>query len=486
MRVSRRRRVNKVKEARKRKTKKVILWVFLILCVIVLLDLAYLAVMKGRFHHHTTLNGYDVSGKTTGEVMELLKAPYGSLSLSVKEKGEEVLGFSFEEMGYTVNEKQLEHDVEKMMSRQSAIVYGTLIFGNHYGMRVPFEVDQSVFREQVSGSRFTVPRTGTKNAELVEKDGAYRIEPEIYGTELEEEAFRTLVAETIDRELMHGTVERVIEVDVPDSLYKQPTVFADDTELNRLMNIYNQYCKAKITYTFGEEKVLLAWDTIKEWIDMDGTESSVNEDAVYQYVYELAMEYDTIYVPRDFRTSSGTVVTLPSNDYGYQIDQETEAQQLLADIYANTPVEREPVYAISGYSRNGHDDLNGTYVEVDLTNQYLWFYEDGDLVVESPVVTGLPKDGRETAQGAFAIPYKASPFNLVGEGNGPGQSWDVEVQYWMPFHEGQGLHDASWQTSFGGNVYQYNGSHGCVNLPPDVAAVIYNYLEANTAIILYK
>jgi lipoprotein-anchoring transpeptidase ErfK/SrfK len=56
----------------------------------------------------------------------------------------------------------------------------------------------------------------------------------------------------------------------------------------------------------------------------------------------------------------------------------------------------------------------------------------------------------------------------------------------MPFHDGQGLHDASWRTTFGGNIYQTNGSHGCVNLPEDAAQVIYENAEANMPILLYK
>ena len=33
--------------------------------------------------------------------------------------------------------------------------------------------------------------------------------------------------------------------------------------------------------------------------------------------------------------------------------------------------------------------------------------------------------------------------------------------------------DAKWRKKFGGNIYTYDGSHGCVNLPKDVAATIY-------------
>ena len=76
-----------------------------------------------------------------------------------------------------------------------------------------------------------------------------------------------------------------------------------------------------------------------------------------------------------------------------------------------------------GYSRNGKDDVNGTYVEVDLTNQHLWFYKNSQLIVETDIVTGKPSY-QETAQGAFPIAYKASPFNLKGGGSNGTKSWD--------------------------------------------------------------
>ena len=140
------------------------------------------------------------------------------------------------------------------------------------------------------------------------------------------------------------------------------------------------------------------------------------------------------------------------------------------------------VYSIRGLQRNGKDDLAGSYIEVSLDNQHLWLYKDGALVTETDIVSGAPTPDRETYRGAWPIPYKASPFNLTSDVYG----YDVKVNYWMPFVYGQGLHDASWQSSFGGNRYKTGaGSHGCVNLPTDQAALIYNTIESGYPIILY-
>ena len=132
-------------------------------------------------------------------------------------------------------------------------------------------------------------------------------------------------------------------------------------------------------------------------------------------------------------------------------------------------VRRDPIYSFEGMKRNGMDDLNGSYIEISLEKQHLWLYKDGVLITETDIVSGLPTEDRATYKGAWPIAYKASPYTLSSEVYG----YSTEVTYWMPFVCGQGLHDADWQTQFGGDVYKTNGSHGCINLPPEQAEIIY-------------
>ena len=60
------------------------------------------------------------------------------------------------------------------------------------------------------------------------------------------------------------------------------------------------------------------------------------------------------------------------------------------------------------------------------------------------------------------------------------------MKYWMPFNGGIGLHDASWRSKFGGEIYKNSGSHGCVNLPRSVAETIYNNIDKSYFIVVYK
>ena len=47
------------------------------------------------------------------------------------------------------------------------------------------------------------------------------------------------------------------------------------------------------------------------------------------------------------------------------------------------------------------------------------------------------------------------------------------------------MHDATWRKKFGSNIYKSGGSHGCINLPFNVAARIYDEIEKNTPVICY-
>lgn len=435
---------------------------------------------SGLFFEDTKINGYDVAGKTSKEVLSMLEKSYSAPTLQLREKGEEALTLTLADMGYTIDEQELLSNIKECMTKQTTQLLFSLMDGNEYEIEVPFDFDESVFNGAVTAANLATPRTASVDASLQFKDGSYYIEPEVCGNELDDADLRVMVKDLADRMVEGDRPAEDGVLDIPESFYFPPSVYQDDAQLNTLMGIYNSYCKAKITLTFGDTKEVVDWSVVQTWLEIKDGQATLLEDSVKAYVADLASRYDTLYYQRDFVTTGGQTIHYESSDYGYQIDQDGEAQQLIQDIYSNTEVEREPVYAEKGYRRNGRDDICGNYVEADLTKQHLWFYKNGELVVESDFVSGLPTEDRETITGVFVIPYKKSPETLKGD------TWEEKVTYWMPFYDGQGLHDAPWRSEFGGEIYKTNGSHGCINLPADAARTIYDNMEERMAIFLYK
>lgn len=471
---------------KKKKGVKIAVTVLIILVAVALGSVAYYLYEKvnsGLFFEETKINDYDVSGMSCKEVLLLLKKDYSAPTLTITEKGETAQELTLAQMGYTVDEMELLSRLQECMRDQNISLIFSLMDGNTYEVEVPFVFDEDTFRSAVSASKFAAARVASTDAVMEFNGTEYYIEPETYGNEFDDADLQVMVKDYADQMVASPRPRGAETIEVPGSFYFLPAVTQDDDAMNTTMNVYNSFCKANISLLFGEQKETVDWSTVQQWLSIEDGQGVIDEEAVYNYVYDLAAKYDTLYYQRDFTTTNGNTIHYDSSDYGYQMDKDGEAEQLLADIQSNTTVEREPVYAVRGYRRNGRDDLCGNYVEVDLGRQHLWFYMDGQLVIESDIVSGMPKDNRETATGVFALAYKESPSVLRGgQGNG---AYETPVQYWMPFHDGQGLHDANWQSSFGGDAYLTRGSHGCVNLPPSVAQVIYQNIEAGVAIILY-
>lgn len=129
------------------------------------------------------------------------------------------------------------------------------------------------------------------------------------------------------------------------------------------------------------------------------------------------------------------------------------------------------------------DDIGGTYVEVSIADQTMWCYKDYEVVVETPVVTGNPNKGNATPSGSvWAFDCHKSPATL---GSYVTQGYSSYVNYWMSFTGNVGIHDSSWRSSYGGDIYLTNGSHGCVNTPYEAAKKIYETVSVGTAVFVY-
>lgn len=74
---------------------------------------------------------------------------------------------------------------------------------------------------------------------------------------------------------------------------------------------------------------------------------------------------------------------------------------------------------------------------MNLTAQHLFFYKDGELILESDFVSGNTSRGYTTPPGIFGLTYKQRDAVLKGE------NYRSPVKFWMPFNGGIGFHDAS-------------------------------------------
>jgi len=257
-----------------------------------------------------------------------------------------------------------------------------------------------------------------------------------------------------------------------------PEITSDSDVLLNTMEGIRFFETANITYDFDIEKVELTKMQIDSFIEIEDNVANVSEDKVRNYIVELKDKYDTVGIPRDFVTSDGRKIEVSKGNYGFDIAKEVETKWLTQAISNGLWAVRQPEYITKAFQR-GISDIGNTYIEIDLSRQHMWYYEKGSLIVDTDVVTGNISKGYGTPAMVACIQYKQRDATLNGE------NYSTPVDYWMPIYKNIGIHDASWRSSFGGQIYKRNGSHGCINTPYNKVKMIYEKVEVGTPVILY-
>ena len=113
---------------------------------------------------------------------------------------------------------------------------------------------------------------------------------------------------------------------------------------------------------------------------------------------------------------------------------------------------------------------------VSISHQMFWAYKGDQVVLSSYVSTG--RAGFDTPLGSFAVLSKLSSQTM--EGVIGGEYYNVPDVPWVLYftNSGHALHGTYWHNNFGTPM-----SHGCVNLPLDVAAWLYDWAPVGTPVL---
>lgn len=460
---------------KKRKSKKNNILVGLLLGLLGIVLVLYLGVAVFYMSHYcfnTEVNGELVEGKTVKDLQDGVKKNSSKYLITIKGRNDVVDYISSADVSLT---PQFEGEFEEILHSQNSFLWPYyLLVPTSYETNTVVGYSKEDLHSVVKNLAFF------KEENIVEPEDAYI--PEKAGEKGFEIISETAGAKAI-QEKVYSEIEAAVdiladEITLSDECYETAKITKDDSRLNTLITNLNQYCAANITYEFGNDIVKVDGNQIMEWITVNGTEVTLDEDAVREFVNGLARKYDTFGITREFKTNSGEVIEVAGGDYGWWMNRPEETAGLIEAIKNNESGVREPVYFATA-QQYGANDYGDTYVEINLTDQHLWVYQEGKVVEESDFVSGNVKKGNGTPRGTYAITYKERDATLNGE------NYSSAVSYWMPFNGNVGMHDASWRSSFGGDLYLTSGSHGCINLPKKKAEAIFGIVVKHEPVIVY-
>ncbi len=426
---------------------------------------------KKRFLPNTTINYTDASYETIDALDEELQKPISNYSLEIiaREGEKHVIRAKDVDLRY-----KLDKSIYSILENQEVYKWPIYLFKkNPHKVAVTVDLDNAKLEYILSGYNCLTEASfkEARDAYIASYSNAsgYVIEKEYDGTRIDIDKAKSKIKSSLTQLGLKEDLDA-------DGLYGFAKIKEDDAKLLSAQDVLNKHAATVISYAGG---AVLNGERISQWLGVDEEGNLIlDEGGIRVFVDELAERYDTLGKPRIFKTTDSREVEIPAKKYGWQVDKEGEFQAIRASILAGEQVEREPLFSSRAVSLEGND-FGNTYVEIDLGNQKLYYYVDGQLTLTSDIVSGALWGGRRTPPGLYKVNYKARNVVLRGP------DYAAPVRYWMPFNGGIGMHDANWRSSFGGGIYKSGGSHGCINMPSSSAKALYDIINKDCPVICY-
>lgn len=441
-------------------------------------------VFSTRYLPNTSVNGLDVSLKESAYLADSINSETLGYALQVTGDGVELtLAASDIDLGYdgkAYAQKAFSETnpwcwpVEIARSRDITIEKTVAYDKDKVVSALAPYVEQSKQRSEASAKSATITYDAAKGAFVLSGEGDTRY---LDADKAAEKVYAALAA--LDQSLTLGD----------DCL----NAGADYTQA---LATANAYLGAAPTLTLAGSAVTeVSAEQIASWLKFgDELEVQIDEDAITAWCQgDLSKQCDTVGATRSYTRPDGKAVEVSGGTYGWNINGAETASQIADALKSGqkTTIAIPTKSEAAAYAPGGKDWGN-RFIDVDIAEQHARMYDaSGNLIWETDIVTGDSTQGHDTPTGVYAMDsYRASgDVELRGaiDASTGEPEYISHVDYWMPFiGNAYALHDADWRSYFGGSIYQGNGSHGCVNLPVDKAAELFNLTSIGDVVVVHN
>ena len=314
------------------------------------------------------------------------------------------------------------------------------------------------FDEDILQNLLSEKKIRNVDANIVFENNTWQLVPERIGLQFDEVEVSKRIMQTIE--------DKETEVDCIDLQILPEVVttdLVDDFDKVAWLNDWQ--------FTYQDGSGIYGYE-LSEFVD--NYRLKLPENYIEDFVSELHSRFDTTTDSYTFTTPDGeTSKTVPYKTFGLTLKDSDEVEAI------NEALDSKSSVTMRIPSMSGYEDIGDDKILISIDDQHIWVYFDGELWNESDVVTGR-QNVHDTPKGVFYITECINGKYLRGA------DYKTWVNKWMRLtNSGIGLHDATWRSSFGGNIYTYNGSHGCINLPKKFAYDLYEHAYVGLPVIIY-
>lgn len=416
------------------------------------------------------------------EYERLLRSAEGS-TLSVLEGGKEIGTFTLHELGllretqaaaeqiYSVRDR-MPHDAFHALPRADKLTWSQ----ERHPQNVLLPVVMDGFDpSMVLTALRAIPRKAAENAFVRFEDGAFVIHDAVPGTILREDAVTGALHDAAAAFVLTPGAPVSATVEITDfDCYVPPEITAENGDFDLEALFRAKLVDMELTVNFRGVSIDLNSVALRNFVTLgkDGR-VQVQKKTLAQQISAWSETYDEHNTEFIFDSFVDGPVPIAFLKVDYTLDQAALAALLEPQLRQLESFRVDAPFLCT--KPDGEPfSLGDSYIEVDITNQHMTYYQDGRLVVDTDIVSGQP-GGHATPSGLYHSYYKCEDTWLSGE------DYFVFVDYWITVTPDTtiGLHDADWRTNFGGEVYLYGGSHGCVNTPKEAMKKIYDTINVD-------
>jgi hypothetical protein len=438
------------------------------------------AYFSSNFMPNTTLDGTDVSLTSKAEVASQLEASLDGYATTITGEGLNItatasdLGLSYDGDAYA----------DAAMSEINAWAWPIELAGTRnltVGAKVKFDSSKLSSLVQPAIDQSAQAGAGLDNHGISydAEQGAYVLADGI-------------ITQYIDMDALTDKLESEL-ASLPSTVEVGEECLSQDAAILTALSTANSYVASAPALTLnGTDAGSVAADSVAGWISVsDDLSVSLNEDAITGWCEsELSEKYDTVGTTRTYTRPDGQVKSVTGGIYGWEIDTSGAATAIIDAIKSGTKQTVDiPCTSTAENVTKGGQDWGSRYIDVDITAQHAVFWENGSIIWEADVVTGQPSKGYDTPQGVWSLTSNESgDINLRGPVDENGEpEWDSHVQFWLGVvGSSVGFHNAPWRTSFGGSIYTWYGSHGCINLSYEKAEALHNIAKVGDVVVVHS
>lgn len=450
-----------------------ILGVIVVLIAVVYGIGSYYFATNNRFLPNTKVAGVNVGNKTVQQASTAITNQLANRKFSITQNGKTLTSFSTKQVGLKLKSTAALKTTLNKQSVWSWPLHLAHVVQASSTTKLTTTQNSKQFTKLVNQevTKLNKTRTAGKSGTLTITNGQVKLSNGTQGNKID----AAKLASKLKKALASGATTLPITKAVCASF----TTGSDAKIAKKANAIINE----KANYNVGGYKFAIPKSEIAKWLTYKNGQLSLSSTLVKAYVSKINTKYRTYGKKKTFKSTLRGTVTVSGGFYGWSLKVDDETAALTAEILKGKDFTRQPIVQGTGYNTK-KQVIGNTYVEVDKKNQKMFIYVNGKLKLKTNVVTGLPPK-QTTTTGVWSVWAKKRNATLKGS-ELDGTKYATKVSYWMPIDDtGIGIHDASWQPTFGGTWYKTHGSNGCINTPPSVMPKVYKLVALGTPVIVF-